>query len=133
MHVLIYGCSRLTDALLSVLVQDGHDVTVLDTDADRLAIAKRQAGISAIWIADPIMQDFLTDGKIDSAGAFYSLSEDDHKNLLLCQIASAIYNIPRTMCLLSDPQLQDFYEPLGMRVLNGGHDFLSSALELLDQ
>ena len=133
MQVLIYGCTRLADTLAPVLVQDGHQVTVMDTDADRLAIIKRQANISSVWIADSLMQDFLIEGKIDSAEAFYSLSEDDHQNLLLCQIASAIYNVPRTMCLLSDPQLQDFYETLGMRVLNGGHDFLGFARELLDQ
>jgi len=93
-----------------------------------------QNHIRAQWDeADPLMQDFLVQGNIGSAEAFYSLSEDDHKNLLLCQIASEIYNIPRTMCLLSDPQLQDFYEPLGMHVLNGGQDFLGSALELLNQ
>ena len=133
MQVLIYGCTRLADALIPILVQDGHQVTVIDTDADRLAIIQRQAGINSVWIADYLLQDFLREGNIDSAEAFYSLSEDDHKNLLLCQIASAIYNVPRTMCLLSDPQLQDFYEPLGVRVLNGGRDFLSSAQELLDQ
>jgi trk system potassium uptake protein TrkA len=133
MQVLIYGCTRLADALVPILVRDGHEVTVMDTNANRLAIIKRQAEVNSVWIADPMMQDFLMEGNIDSAEAFYSLSEDDHKNLLLCQIASAIYNIPRTMCFLSDPQLQDFYEPLGLRVLNGGHDFLSSARELLDQ
>ena len=133
MNVLIYGCTRLADALVPVLVQDGHHVTVMDTDADRLAIIGRQTSINSVWIADPLMQDFLVQGNIGSAEAFYSLSEDDHKNLLLCQIASEIYNIPRTMCLLSDPQLQDFYEPLGMHVLNGGQDFLGSALELLNQ
>ncbi len=133
MHVLIYGCTRLTDVLVPVLVQDGHHLTVMDSDPDRLAIIKRQAGINTVWIAAPLMQDFLKEGNIDTAEAFYSLSEDDHKNLLLCQIASAIYNIPRAMCFLSDPQLQDFYEPLGLQVLNGGHDFLSSARELLDR
>lgn len=133
MHVLIYGSTRLTDALVQALAQDGHDLTVIDTDSDRLAIIKRQAGIHTVWIAEPLMQDFLTEGNIDSADAFYSLSEDDHRNLLLCQIASEIYNIPRAICLLSDPQLQNFYEPLGMKVLNGGHDFLSSARELLDR
>lgn len=132
MYVLIYGCTRLADALVPALVEDGHQVTVMDTDADRLAIIKKEAEVDSVWIADSLMQDFLIEGKIDSAEAFYSLSEDDHKNLLLCQIASEIYNIPRTMCLLSDPQLQEFYEGLGMRVLNGGHGFLNTARELLD-
>ncbi len=133
MQVLIYGCTRLADVLVPVLVHDGHHVTVMDPDSDRLAIIRRQTETDSVWIADPLMQDFLIEGRIDTAEAFYSLSEDDHKNVLLCQIASAIYNVPRTMCLLSDPQLQDFYETLGVQVLNGGHDFLSSARELLDR
>ena len=133
MQVLIYGCTRLTDALAPVLVQDGHQVTVLDTDSDRLAIIKRRIAVKTIWIADPFIQDFLMEGNITTAEAFYSLSEDDHKNLLLCQIASEIYNIRRAMCLLYDPHLQDFYEPLGIQVLSGGPDFLSSARDLLDQ
>ncbi|MDE2940455.1 MAG: NAD-binding protein [Chloroflexota bacterium] len=131
MQVLIFGCTRQADALVPVLVHDGHHVTVMDTDSDRLAIMKRQTDIEPVWIADPLMQDFLIEGKIETAEAFYSLSDDDHKNLLLCQIASEIYNVPRTMCLLSDPQLQAFYEPLGMRVINAGRDFLNSAQELI--
>ncbi len=133
MDVLIYGCSRLTDALAPVLVQDGHQVTVLDTDASRLAILEKQTSVSTLWIAEPLMQDFLTEGKIGTSDAFFSLSEDDHRNVLLCQIATEIYNIGRAMCHLSDPQLQDFYEPLGMRVLHGGHDFLGSARDFLEQ
>ncbi len=133
MNILIYGCSRLTDALVPVLVKDGHNLTVMDPDPGRLAIIKNQADIGTVWIAEPLMQDFLMEASIDSAEAFYSLSNDDHRNLLLCQIASEIYNIPRAMCLLSDPQLQDFYEPLGIRILNAGHDFLGSAREMLEQ
>ena len=52
---------------------------------------------------------------------------------MLSQIATHIFNVPRVMCLLTDPQLQDFYEPLGISVLDSGPDFLSSAREFLNQ
>lgn len=132
MHILIYGCTRLTDALAPVLMQDGHQVTVVDTDADQLTLLERQTDVRTVRLAEPLLQDPLQEGGIVNSDAFLSLSSDDHQNLLLCQIASHIYNVPRVMCRLSDPQLRDFYQPLGVSVLDAGPDFLSSAREFLE-
>ena len=133
MQILIYGCTRLTDALAPVLLQDGHNVTVVDTDADRLTLLERQTHVSTVRVTEPLMQDFLQQGGITNSGAFFSLSENDHKNLLLTQIATHIYNVPRVMCRLTDPQLQDIYQALGVSVLDGGPDFLSSARDFLEE
>ena len=132
MHILIYGCTRLTDALAPILVQDGHQLTIVDTDSDRLSLLGIHANVNTVWLTDPLLQDPLQLGGIDTSQAFFSLSIDDHKNLLLCQIASHIYNIPKVMCRLSDPQLQDFYQPRGLSVLDAGPDFLSAAREFLE-
>ena len=133
MDILIYGCTRLTDALAPFLLQDGHRVTVMDTDADRLAILRLQAKVKTVWVDDPLMQDYLLEGGIASTDAFFSLTDDDHKNLLLSQIATHIFNVSRVICRLTDPQLHDIYRPLGIVALDNGHDLLSSARELLDQ
>ena len=115
MHILIYGCTRLTDALAPVLVQDGHQVTVVDTDTDQLTLLDNQTSVRTVRLAEPLLQDPLQEGGIDNTDAFLSLSSNDHQNLLFCQIASHIYNVPKVMCRLSDPQLQDFYQPLAYR------------------
>ncbi len=133
MEILVYGCSRLTDALAPVLVQDGHYVTVLDEDADRLAILSRQTNVSTIWAAEPLMKDYLLEGGLEDCDAFFALTEDDHKNVLLCQIASLIFNRPNVLCRLTDPQLQDFYRQLGITILDSGTDFLSRARESLEE
>ncbi|MCY4367335.1 MAG: NAD-binding protein [Chloroflexi bacterium] len=133
MQILIYGCTRLTDALAPILVQDGHQVTVIDSDADRLAILEKQTTLSTVWVAEPLMQDYLMQGDLAGSEAFFSLANNDHENILLSQMASHIFNVPKVMCHLSDPQLQDFYQPLGISVLNGGPDSLSAARDFLEQ
>ena len=133
MRILIYGCTRLTDALAPVLIQDGHRVTVMDSDADRLAILSKQADVTTVWVAEPLIQDYLLQGDVSTVDAFFMLTDDDHKNLLLGQIATHIYNVPKVMCRLTDPQLHDLYQPLGITILDSGPDFLSSAREFLDQ
>ena len=120
MEVLIFGCTRLTIALASVLLEDGHQLTVLDSDADRLARLhreKREQSFTVLHTPEPLMQDYLIQGGIDQAGALLALSSDDHKNLLVSQIAWHIYHIPKVFCRLSDPQLQEFYCGLGLEVV----------------
>ncbi len=133
MRILIYGCTRLTDALAPVLIQDGHRLTVMDSDVDRLAILSKQADVTTVWVAEPLIQDYLLQGDVSTVDAFFMLTDDDHKNLLLSQIATHIYNVPKVMCRLTDPQLHDLYQPLGVTILDSGPDFLSSAREFLDQ
>ena len=133
MQILVYGCTRLTDALVPVLVQDGHQVTVLDPDADRLTILDKQTGVTTIWVREPLMYDYLQEGRIGVSNAFLALTEDDHKNVLLSQIASEIFNVPRVICRLTDPQLQDFYGQLGLTVLDSRPDFISSVRHHLEQ
>ena len=133
MQILVYGCSRLTDALAPELVQDGHQVTVLDPDADRLAILKKQTGVATIWAREPLMYDYLQEARIGASDAFLALTEEDHKNVLLSQIASQIFNVPSVVCRLTDPQLQDLYGRLGLTVMDSGPDFLSSVRHYLEQ
>ena len=133
MHVLIYGCTRLTDSLAPALVADGHEVTVVDADPDRLAILGRQANIRTLCASEPQMQDYLLDGGIENSGAFYALTGDDHLNVLLCQLASHIFNVPNVLCRMEDPQLRDLYGELGVRIFDNGPDFPGSARDALEE
>jgi Trk K+ transport system NAD-binding subunit len=105
----------------------------MDSDVDRLAILSKQADVTTVWVAEPLIQDYLLQGDVSTVDAFFMLTDDDHKNLLLGQIATHIYNVPKVMCRLTDPQLHDLYQPLGVTILDSGPDFLSSAREFLDQ
>lgn len=130
---MIYGCNRLTGALAPVLMNDGHEVTVVDPDSDRLEILRKQTKLKTIRVSEPLMQDYLLEGGIEASGAFYALTGDDHLNVLLCQLASHIFNVPNVLCRLEDPQLQDLYRDLGVNILDNGPNFLSSARDLVEE
>tara|TARA_B100000949_G_scaffold205827_1_gene196173 strand:- start:193 stop:426 length:234 start_codon:yes stop_codon:yes gene_type:complete len=63
------------------------------------------------------MQDYLRMGGIDNADVFLALSNDDHYNALVAQIARHIFNVPRVICYLENPQLSIFYASLGLDVV----------------
>lgn len=128
MDALIFGCTRLTNALAAALIADGHRLTVLDRDADRLARLyqeRPEESLAVLHAPEPLMQDYLQQGGIDRAGAFLALSGDDHANLLVSQIARHIYNIPQVFCRLSDPQLQDFYREQGLDIIGPDNDSIA--------
>jgi trk system potassium uptake protein TrkA len=117
MRALILGCDRLTIGLATGLASAGNQVTVLSQDRDCLERLAEEPGIIPILTTEPSMQDYLQEGGVATADVFLALSDDDHQNALMAQIAHHIFNVPKVICHLSNPQLQTFYKDLGLDVV----------------
>ena len=114
---MIFGCGTLTDLLVPYLRQAGHVVTVLTEDADALERLRREYQVQGVCIAEPLMQDYLQEGDIDITEVFLAVSDCDHQNALVAQIAKHIYNVGTVICRLENPQLQQLYAGLGLKVI----------------
>ena len=117
MRVLILGCGRLTTALVSDLAQNGFEITILSRDRDCLDLVADQPGVTAVLTTEPTMQDYLQQGGIETADIFLAFSGDDHLNAMVAQIARYIFNVPKVICHLDNPQLQLLYASLGLDVV----------------
>ena len=124
MRIVILGCGPLISALLASKEAEEHEVTVISGDSDCLEALADEPRITALLAVEPLMQDYLQQAGIDSADAFLALTGDDHQNVLLAQIARHIFNVPKVMCRLENPQLQQLYSDLDLEVV-------SPTLELL--
>ena len=117
MRVIILGCGRLTVTLAPDLAQAGFEVTVLSADRECLELVAEQPGVNVVLTLEPTMQDYLQQAGVDNADVFLALSEDDHRNALVAQIARHIFNVPKVICHLDNPQLQLLYAGLGLNVV----------------
>ena len=117
MQVLILGCNRLTTHLVPDLAQADYDVTVVSRDRQCLGQVANMPRVAVILATEPMMQDYLQAGGIDTTDIFLALSSDDHQNALVAQIALYIFNVPKVVCHLNDPQLQILYSGLGLDVV----------------
>ncbi len=111
---MIFGCGTLTDLLVPYLRQAGHLVTVLTDDADALERLRREYQIQGVCITEPLMQDYLQEGDIEITEVFLAISDHDHQNALVAQIAKHIFNVGTVICRLENPQLQQLYTGLGL-------------------
>ena len=117
MRVLIFGCNRLSTSLVADLAGEANEITMLGGQRDCLESVAKHPGVRVVLTAEPMMQDYLQEGNIDHADVFLAMSGDDHENILAAQIAKHIYNVPKVVCHLGNPQLQVIYATLGLDVV----------------
>ena len=124
MRILILGCGPLTTLLLALPDSSEHQFTILSDDMDWLNDVADEPRVNTILTLEPQMQDYLQLGGIDNADAFLALSEDEHQNILTSQIAKHIFNVGTVVCRLENPQLQQLYSALDLKVVNPTLDLL---------
>ena len=132
MRVLILGCNRLSTSLVGDLAGEGNDITVLGDERNCLESVATHPGIRVVLTAEPMMQDYLQAGGIDHADVFLAMSADDHQNTLVAQIAKHIFNVPKVVCHLGNPQLQVMYAALGLEVVGYSFGLLQDVRQAIE-
>ena len=118
MRIIILGCGKLVSTLLSSNKFDPSEVTLIGDDIGFLDDEANTHGANVVVTVDPLLQDYLQQAGIDNAEVFLALTENDHWNALNAQIARHIFNVPRVVCRLENPRLQELYANLNMEVVS---------------
>ncbi|HUV45362.1 MAG TPA: TrkA family potassium uptake protein [Dehalococcoidales bacterium] len=117
MKVVIMGCGRVGGRLAGLLESDGHDVTILDNDSysfRRLPPGFRGTAL----LGNGIDADVLRRAGIEEADVFVAVTQGDNRNVMSCQIARHIFNVPRVVCRIYDPLRRDLFEELGLEAIS---------------
>ncbi|MGI8644281.1 MAG: potassium channel family protein [Thermomicrobiales bacterium] len=113
MNVVIMGCGRVGARVATNLSNNGHDVSVVDTDSrafQRLPSDFRGDTI----IGTGIDEDVLRSAGIESAHAFVAVTNGDNRNIMAAQVAKMVFNVPEVICRIYDPVREDTYRRLGL-------------------
>lgn len=117
MKVIVMGCGRVGEQLARLLVEEGHQVVVIDYEASALARlgpnfkGKRITGVG-------FDRDVLIQAGIEQADAFAAASSSDNANIVAARIAHNIFHVPRVVTRLFDPQRAEIYRRLGMLTIS---------------
>jgi len=117
MRVIIIGCGRVGEQLARLLVDEGHQVAVIDQDVralERLGPGFKGQRIAGIGFD----RDVLVHAGIENADAFAAASSSDNVNIVAARIAHNIFHVPRVVARLFDPQRAEIYRRLGMLTIS---------------
>jgi trk system potassium uptake protein len=112
-RVVILGCGRLGAKTAELLDAAGHEVTMIDQDAEafrRLSPAYRGRAIVGVGIDDEILRQ----ANAEEADVFISLTGGDNTNIMACQVARHAFEVPHVICQIKDPIRGEAYQKLGV-------------------
>ncbi len=86
MQIIIVGCGKVGSVLAEQLCQEGNDVTVLDTNGDRVEQLVNEFDIMG-YIGSGISFDTLMEAGVKKADLLIAVTSSDELNLMCCLIA----------------------------------------------
>ena len=92
-YVVISGCGKVGEKIVSMLYAEGFLIAVIDKNADRINDLVNQYDIRGI-VANGASEEALKDAEIKEADMFIAVSKSDELNLLCCTLVKAIKDIP---------------------------------------
>ncbi len=117
MKVIIVGCGRMGSGLASKLASKGHDVTIIDNNAEAFELLGKDFKGNKIT-GFGYDRDVLEKAKIKMADAVVACSNSDEVNALIGRISQNIYKVPRVISRLYDPRKAEIYRTLGIQTIS---------------
>ena len=128
MYIIVVGGGRLGYYLLKALLNEGHEVLVLEKDARICKTITDELG-SVCYRGDGCEAATLAEVGTGRADMFVAVTGDDEDNLVSCQIAKHKHNVPRTIARLRNPQNAALFKKLGVDVTISTTDLILEAIE----
>ncbi len=99
MKIIILGANHVAVSLAENLASEANDITLVDTDADRLRELKDRIDVGTV-VGQPSYPDILRMAGAEDADMLIAVTENDEVNLVACQIAHALFKTPKKICRL---------------------------------
>ncbi len=117
MKVIIMGCGRVGARLAGLLDASKHQVIILDTNSQSFRRLPPDFNGTAL-VGNGLDESALKKAGIEEANVFLALTQGDNRNVMACQIAKNIFNVPRAICRIYDPLRQEMYQSLGLETFS---------------
>ena len=117
MKIIVMGCGRVGSQVSLLLSKTGHEVTVIDHDANALArLGTDFKGKIVRGLG--FDRNVLLEAGDETAEGFVAASSSDNANIVAARIARTIFHVPRVIARLYDPLRAEIYQRLGLSTIS---------------
>jgi len=108
MYIVIIGCGKTGSAVADLLSKNGEDVVVIDKN--KRAFNKLSPDFTGFTInGDATEVEILLESKINKADMAIVTTEIDTVNSMVSQIAKDIYEVPKVIVKINEPDKAVIY------------------------
>jgi trk system potassium uptake protein TrkA len=104
MKIIILGAGQVGSSAAENLVSEANDITVVDTDAGRLAELQENLDLRTV-IGNAASPSTLKSAGADDADLLIAVTQSDQTNLCACRIAKTLFNVPTRIARLRQDEV----------------------------
>lgn len=122
MKILICGAGEVGYSLAKYLASEDMQVTVVDESFSKLQKVTGSIDVRSI-VGKPYNPNILDEAGVKDADLLISVSDSDESNILVCEIAKILFNVPNTIARVREKELLnkkwlDLFSNKGFKVDN---------------
>ena len=106
MKILILGAGRVGESVAESLVSEQNDITVIDTDPQRLALLQDRMDLRGV-VGNGIQPSVLREAGAEDADMLIACAPLDETNLVACKIAHDVFRIQTRVARVRSPEFID--------------------------
>ena len=114
MNIIICGAGRVGFTIAKLLSEQGHSITVIDQSSEDIQKINDSLDVKAI-VGKATFPSILEKANANETDMIIAVTRNDEINMLICQIAFSIFNIPKKIARIRS---QDYLNPKFTRVYN---------------
>lgn len=113
MYIIVVGGGKVGYYLAKELVEEGHEVLVIEKDATKVERIAEDLGDITLR-GDGCEAATMEMAGFGRADMVIAVTGDDEDNLVVCQVAKAKFNVPRAVARINNPKNEDVFKKLGI-------------------
>jgi trk system potassium uptake protein TrkA len=128
MYAVIVGGGKVGYYLVKELLQEGHEVLVIELDPALCERFEEEFG-SVVLQGDGCEVATLEEAGVGRADVFIAVTGEDEDNLVACQVAKHLFKVPRTIARLNNPKNEPVFRQIGVDITISATNLILSHIQ----
>ncbi len=120
MKILILGAGQVGASVAESMVSERNDVTVVDTNIDRLRDLQSQFNLRTV-AGNAAHPEILAEAGAADSDMLFAVTASDETNLVACKVGHAVFNIPTRIARIRSTWFQSHPKLLGTDCFSVSH------------
>lgn len=128
MYVIVAGGGKVGFYLARALLNEGHEVLVVEKDKRKVASISEELG-SVVMLGNADEARILEEAGANRADVVVAVTGDDEDNLVICQVAKHKFKVDRTIARINNPKNETIFKLLGIDATVSSTNLIQAQIE----
>jgi trk system potassium uptake protein TrkA len=128
MYIIVVGGGKVGYYLTKTLVNEGYEILLIEKNPKKVAVYQERFG-EVVIEGDGAEMSTLQEAGMARADVVIAVTGDDEDNLVICQTAKRLFNVPRAIARVNNPKNEEIFKRLGIDVTVSSTNLILSIIE----